>query len=178
MWVTGVGTSDVHHLSGVLDGVARTYVLVDDARTEPFDEAGFLAAVRARRAIATTGPWLDVEVAAAAGGADGSGGPGQTVRAPDGRVNVDVELAQANFVHADHVRVLVGGLVVHTEPIAPGAQRLRFTVPLTVHPPTWIGVDAGGDEPLPVEQTGTYQLEKGRRGVTPFAIINPIRVEP
>ena len=25
--------------------------------------------------------------------------------------------------------------------------------------------------------TGTYQQEKGRPGVTPFAIINPIRVE-
>lgn len=44
--------------------------------------------------------------------------------------------------------------------------------------PTWIGVDAGGDRPLPIELTGTYQLEKGRTGVTPFAIINPIRVEP
>lgn len=176
VWVTGVGTSDVHHLSGVLDGVARTYVEVDDARTEPFDEAAFVAAVRARRAVATTGPWLDVEVAPAAGGA--SGGPGQTVRAPDGRVNVDIELAQAEFVHADHVRVLVGGQVVRTEAIAPGEQRKRLLVPLTVTPPTWIGVDAGGDEPLPVELTGTYQLEKGRRGVTPFAIINPIRVVP
>ena len=31
-WVTGVGTSDTHHLNGVLDGVARTYVLYDDPR--------------------------------------------------------------------------------------------------------------------------------------------------
>ena len=31
-WVTAVGTSDTHHLNGVLDGVARTYVLYDDPR--------------------------------------------------------------------------------------------------------------------------------------------------
>ncbi len=175
-WVTAVGTSDVHHLSGVLDGVARTYVFVDDARTQPFDEPGFVAAVKARRALATTGPWLDVEVVAVGG--DTVAGPGQTVRAPGGEVTVDVELAQASFVHADHIRILVGGRVVRTEPLAAGTRRHRLTVTLPVSPPTWIGVDAGGDQPLPVELTGTYQLEKGRTGVTPFAIINPIRVEP
>jgi hypothetical protein len=42
---------------------------------------------------------------------------------------------------------------------------------------TWIGVDAGGDDPLPVEMTGTYELEKGRPGVVPYAIINPILVD-
>ena len=42
---------------------------------------------------------------------------------------------------------------------------------------TWIGVDAGGDQPLPVELTGTYQLEKGRDGVAPYALINPILVD-
>ncbi len=173
--VTAVGTSDVHHLSGVLDGVARTYVFVDQPTTQPFDEAGFVAALRGRRAVATTGPWLDVEVAPVGGGA--AVGPGQVVRAPGGEVVIDIELAQASFVHADRLRVLVGGAVVRTEPIAAGARkhRLRLTVPVT--PPTWIGVDAGGDQPLPVELTGTYQIEKGRAGVTPFAIINPIRVE-
>jgi hypothetical protein len=124
--------------------------------------------------VATTGPWLDVEVAGAGGEV---AGPGQTVRAPDGRITVDVEVAQASFVHADRVRVLVGGQVVRTETFEANARRHRLTLPLTVTPPTWIGVDAGGDEPLPVELTGTYQREKGRPGVTPFALINPIRVE-
>lgn len=175
VWVTAVGTSDVHHLSGVLDGVARTYVFVDPPRTEPFDEAAFLAAVRAHRAVATTGPWLDVEVAPAAGGA--AVGPGQVVHAT-GEVKIDVELAQADFVHTDQIRVLVGGQVVRTEPVPDGARRHRLTLTVPVTPPTWIGVDAGGDRPLPIELTGTYQVEKGRTGVTPFALINPIRIEP
>ena len=175
-WPTAVGSSDVHHLSGVLDGVARTYVFVDDPRTEPFDEPAFVAAVKARRALATTGPWLDVEVAAT--GTTATVGPGQTVHAPGGSVTIDVELAQADFVHADQLRILVGGEVVRTEPIADGARHHRVTITVPVEAPTWIGVDAGGDRPLPIELTGTYQLEKGRTGVTPFAIINPIRVEP
>ncbi|MBK9030801.1 MAG: CehA/McbA family metallohydrolase [Myxococcales bacterium] len=176
-WVTGVGTSDTHHLNGVLDGVARTYVLYDDPRAAtvaPFDEAAFVAQVRARRAVATTGPWLDVEVVDVAGGA--SAGPGQTVIAASGRVRIDVELAQARHVHTDAIRVIVGGVVVRTEPVPRGVRRHRLTLEVPITGPTWIGVDAGGDEPLPTWLTGTYQVEKHRPGVVPFAIINPIRV--
>ena len=178
VWVVGVGTSDTHHLNGVLDGVARTYVLYDDPRAATiagFDVAGFAAQLRARRAVATTGPWLDVEVVDVAGGP--SAGPGQTLAAPSRRVRVDVELSQASYVHADHVRILVDGQVIAREPVPAGARRHRLTRELDVTAPTWIGVDAGGDEPLPSWMTGTYQQEKKRPGVVPFAIINPIRVE-
>ena len=172
--VVGVGASDVHHLNGVLDGVARTYVL-DQGPIAHFDEAAFVGALRARRAVATTGPWLDVEVVDAGGGP--SAGPGQALRAPSGRVRIDVELAQASWVHATELRVRVGGTIVRTEAIPPGATRHRVTVDVPVTAPTWIGVDAGGDEPLPIEMTGTYQVEKQRPGVVPYAIVNPIWIE-
>jgi hypothetical protein len=96
------------------------------------------------------------------------------VRAPSRRVRVDIELAQARYVRADRIRILVGGAVDRTEPVPAGARRHRVTLEVDVTAPTWIGVDAGGDEPLPVWMTGTYQIEKGRPGVVPFAIINPI----
>jgi hypothetical protein len=173
--VTAVGTSDTHHLNGVLDGVARTYVLYDDPRaaTVGFDVAGFVAQLRARRAVATTGPWLDVEVVDVAGGP--SAGPGQTVRAPSRRVRVDIELAQARYVHADAIRILVGGAVVRTEPVPPARGASRHRRGRRSASPTWIGVDAGGDEPLPVWMTGTYQRSR-RAGPAwcPYAIINPI----
>ena len=41
-----------------------------------------------------------------------------------------------------------------------------------------LGVDASGEQPLPEWMTGSYQREKGRPGVVPYAIINPIRVAP
>ncbi len=173
--VTGVGSSDTHHLNGVLDGVARTYVFVDDAGLAPLDEVGFTEAVRARRAVATTGPWLDVEIVDAGGGTPA--GPGQVLRAPSGNVRIDVELAQARWMRVARVRVLVGGVVVKVETVAPGARRHRLVVEAPVTAPTWIAVDAGGDDPLPVEMTGTYQQEKQRPGVVPFAVINPIWIE-
>lgn len=178
-WVTAVGTSDTHHLNGVLDGVARTYVLYDDPRAATvaaFDPSAFVGQLRARRAVATTGPWLDVEVVDVGGGA--SAGPGQALRAPSRRVKIDVELAQASYVHADAIRIRVGETIVRTEPVPDGARRHRVTVEVDVTEPTWIGVDASGDRPLPVWMTGTYHVEKGRPGVAPYAIINPIRVAP
>ncbi|MEZ4400125.1 MAG: CehA/McbA family metallohydrolase [Kofleriaceae bacterium] len=178
-WVTAVGTSDTHHLNGVLDGVARTYVLYDDpaaATVRGFDPATFVAALRGHRAVATTGPWLGVEVTDASGGP--TVGPGQLVRAPSGKVRIDVALAQASYVHADQVRILVGGVVVATEAVPDGARHHALSIEVPVTAPTWIGVDAGGDRPLPLWMTGTYQVEKGRPGVVPFAIINPIRIVP
>ncbi len=178
-WVTGVGSSDTHHLNGVLDGVARTYVLYDDPRAAtvaPFDVDGFVAQLRGRRAVATTGPWLDVEVVDVGGGP--SAGPGQTVRAASGRVRVDVELAQARYVHTDQIRVRVGGEVVRTERVPPDVRVHRLTLEVPVTAATWIGVDASGEQPLPEWMTGSYQREKGRPGVVPYAIINPIRVAP
>jgi hypothetical protein len=94
-----------------------------------------------------------------------------------------VTVWQARFVHVEHVRVLVG---------APAGPRIAQTidVPLDVRQyrwkgrvevgaaDTWVGVDAGGDAPLPIEQTGSYQQEKWHRpGVTPYAIASPILVD-
>jgi hypothetical protein len=172
--VTGVGSSDTHHLNGILDGVARTYVFVDDVRLAPFDRDGFVAALRAQRAVATTGPWLDVEVVDGKGGA--SAGPGQELAAPSGRVRIDVELHQAGWVHATRVRVLVGGVVARAEEVPPGARGHRVSFEIAVTAPTWIGVDASGDDPLPAEMIGSYHQEHGKVGVVPFAIINPIWV--
>jgi hypothetical protein len=89
-----------------------------------------------------------------------------------------VELAQAGWVHATRIRILVGGTVVREEAVPPTARRHRVTLDAPVTAPTWIGVDAGGDDSLPVEMTGTYQQEKGRPGVVPFAVINPIWIAP
>jgi hypothetical protein len=180
--ITPVGNSDTHDLNWVLDGTTRTYVFVDDPRTEPFDEAGFLAALRGRRVVATSGPWLDVEVAPKQG--DPTVGPGQHVRAHRGTVWVDITLHQASFVDVERIRITVGAF---------GAPALRETIEVPPHKrthhwagaievghsfDTWIGVTADGDKPMPIHMTGSYQQDKWKRpGVTPFAVIGPILVD-
>jgi hypothetical protein len=179
--IAPLGNSDTHDLNWVLDGTTRTYVYVDDPRVEPFDEPGFIAAIRAHRVVATSGPWLDVEVAARAG-ATTTAGPGQALAAR-GAAWLDVTVSQARFVHAAWIRITVGSpagpALARTIDIPPGAPSFRWTGAVDVGTAdTWIGVTADGDTPLPLEQTGSYQPDRWRRpGVTPFAIAAPILVD-
>jgi hypothetical protein len=178
--VAPLGNSDTHDLNWVLDGSTRSYVYVDDPRTSPFDEAGFVAAIRARRVVATSGPWLDVEVAAARG-ATPTVGPGQALHARH-TAWVDVTVSQARFVHVDRLRITVGspaGPALVTTVDVPAGRSYRWAGPVEVgDADTWIGVIADGDTPLPLEQTGSYQKDKwNRAGVTPFAIASPVLID-
>lgn len=168
--IAPVGNSDTHDLNWVLDGTARTYVFVDEPRTRPFDEDAFLAALRARRVVATTGPWLDVEVSAP--GNPGTVGPGRSLRA-SGKVSVDIELAQAGFVKAERVTIHVGG----RPPQVFGPGRIQTEIEIG-DADTWLAVTADGDTPMPKEITGTYQQDRWQRpGVTPFALAAPILID-
>ncbi|HEU4732684.1 MAG TPA: CehA/McbA family metallohydrolase [Kofleriaceae bacterium] len=179
--VAPLGNSDTHDLNWVLDGTTRTYVYVDDPRTAPFDEAGFIAAIRAHRVVATSGPWLDLEVAATRG-ATPTVGPGQALEARH-TAWVDVSVAQARFVHVDRIRITVGApagpRLVTTVDVPPGVRTYRWAGAVEVGTAdTWIGVTADGDTPLPLEQTGTYQKDRWNRpGVTPFAIASPVLID-
>ncbi len=179
--VAPLGNSDTHDLNWVLDGTTRSYVYVGDPRVQPFDEAGFIAAIRARRVVATSGPWLDVEVAAARGQTP-TVGPGEQLRAR-GTAWVDVSVSQARFVRVERIRITVGGAtgpaLAQTVEVPPGVRTFHWAgaIALGAHD-TWIGVTADGDTPLPLEQTGTYQKDKWNHpGVTPFAIASPVLVD-
>jgi hypothetical protein len=176
--ITPLGNSDTHDLNWVLDGTTRNYVYVDDPRTQPFDEAGFIAAIRARRVVATSGPWLDVEVAPAEG-VTPTAGPGQFVTPREHAVWVDVTVSQTKFVHTDRITITVGGHGAQTIAVPPDVRSHRWRGRVEVgDADTWIGITADGDTPLPLALTGTYQKDKWKRaGVTPFAIAAPILVD-
>ncbi|HMG57678.1 MAG TPA: CehA/McbA family metallohydrolase, partial [Kofleriaceae bacterium] len=179
--VAPLGNSDTHDLNWVLDGTTRSYVFVDDPRLGLFDEAGFVAAIRGRRVVATSGPWLDVE-AAAARGATPTVGPGQALAAR-GTAWLDVTVSQARFVQVDRIRITVGTAagpaLATTVDVPAGARSHRWAGAIEVGAAdTWIGVTADGDTALPLEQTGTYQRDKWQHpGVTPFAIAGPILID-
>jgi hypothetical protein len=165
----------------VLDVPPRTYVFVVDPGVSPFPAAGFVAASRARRVVATSGPWLAVEAGATQGAAL-TAGPGQGLRAAR-TVWLDIALSQARFVHTERIRVAIGTpsgpALATTIDVPPNVRTHRWAGPIEVGPTdTWIGVTADGDTPLPIEQTGSYQQDRWHRpGVTPFAIASPILID-
>jgi hypothetical protein len=179
--IAPLGNSDTHDLNWVLDGTTRTYVYVDDPRVAPLDQAGFIAAIRGRRVVATSGPWLDVE-AAAARGATPTVGPGQALHAGP-TAWLDITVAQSGFVHVDRIRITVGAAsgptLATTIDVPPRVPSFRWAGAIDVGTAdTWIGVTADGDTALPLEQTGSYQRDRWQRpGVTPFAIIGPILID-
>lgn len=180
--IAALGNSDTHDYNWVADGAARSFVFVADPRTEPFDQDAFIAAIRARRTEATTGPYLEVAVSATPGGP--AVGPGQLVAAArDGSVWVDITVSAARFVVLDRLRLTIGGArgakLVQDLALVHGQRTTHWSGRVEVGAAdTWLGVTADGSTPLPLEQTGTYQRDKWKRaGDTPFAVISPILID-
>ncbi len=172
--VAAMGASDTHDYNWVHDGLARTYVFAPSPAAPDI-----VAAIRARRTLATTGPWLEVAASPAEGAP--SVGAGQTVTAGAGKVFVSVTVAAARFVKVDQLVITVGTpsgpTVKQSIPITSSRQTWSGSLDVGVED-TWIGVSASGATPLPIEQTGTYQVDKWKRaGNTPAAVISPILVD-
>ena len=147
-------------------------MFVDDPRTQPFDEAGFIAAIRARRVVATSGPWLDVEVAARQGRRRRPSSPGQSIVPDHGAVWVDVTVAQTRWMHVERIRINAGTTLAQVVDVPPNVRTYRWAGPIEVGTTdTFIGITADGDAAMPLPLTGTYQRDRWKRpGVTPFAI--------
>lgn len=157
--VAPMGNSDTHDFTWVLDGTARTYVF-DAGPLAPFDGARFVAAIRARKTLATTCPFVTAT----------------TTPVVDGRVTLTIDVAQASFCGATRARVTVDNTLRETIPI--DGTHLHRALDVAVGPhDSWIGVVVDGDGALPLAQTGTYQRDKWKHpGVTPYAVLSPILI--
>jgi hypothetical protein len=170
---TLLGNSDTPHLNLILAGVPRSYVRVPSAQTESFSVAAFVDALRARRAFATTGPFLDVR----ARGAAAPVGPGDLATATGGGVDLELHVRQASYVHATRARIYVGSELRRTLEIPAGSRAWDWTGREGVGPDdTYVLVDIEWDDPLPPEMVGDY-LETRFGGMKPYAIANPIFID-
>jgi hypothetical protein len=90
---------------------------------------------------------------------------------------VDVTLSQTKWMHVTALKI-TAGTEVQTIDVPPGRTFHWAGAVATGVADTFIGVSAEGDDPLPLELTGTYQRDKWNHpGVTPFAVISPILVD-
>ena len=93
---TATANSDSHGRATPV-ALPRTWVRVDDDRPAHFDAEAFVAALRAHRAIGSSGPFLDLDL--------GGAGPGETFTGTSGLLRVRVEAATWAAVSALRVRV-------------------------------------------------------------------------
>lgn len=163
------GSSDSHKLAFLDPGVPRTFIAHgaetdDDAdATVPIEAA--IQALKAGRAIVTSGPFVDASVALA--------GPGQTAYAVGARSELHVRVLAPPWISANRLRVFMGpeGRVVHDVAIPARLGPVRFdgVLPLEHASATFVIVAVSGDVPLP---------NSGRDDIRPFAFTNPIWLAP
>jgi hypothetical protein len=132
---TATGNSDTHGPDEVA-GYPRNYVALDG----PWSQEAFDAAIREGRLYATTGPLIRVFRA-------NGGGMGDTVAAPGGKVEVEIQVAAAPWVPVDEVRLLVGGELAQVfrglPSVAEDGTRLAGSVELTLQRDAFVTLEVG-----------------------------------
>jgi len=161
--VTATGNSDTHHLTYNIGGYPRNYVAVADDRPAAVRPAEVARALKAHRSLFTTGPFVRLTV--------GKAQLGDTVRAPGGRAEAQVEVQAAPWVSVSDVRVYLNGREVERVRVPPSTARVRLqrTFQLTAARDAFVSVRVDGDRPL------TPVVGDAKRfTVYPLALTNPI----
>lgn len=165
----GTGSSDSHKLAFLDPGLPRTMIRHGAGTSDATDVSApvekVLAALKAGRAIVTSGPILDVDVNGA--------GPGETAAGVGRRATVNVRVRAAPWVDVRSVEVLMGRTAkrVHFSNVPRSKATLRFerTIDVSVSEPTFVVVTAQGEWGLP---------NASREATQPFAFSNPIWLSP
>jgi hypothetical protein len=153
---TATGNSDSHKVAYQEAGVPRNWVLTEHDDPKTLDPRTFVEAVRARRVVVSSGPFIDFRIA---------GQPvGSTV--PAGEVELSLRVDAPDWIDVSQVTVLLGGRELRRFEIDGNAQpRLdtRWRAPLPAG--AWLIAVARGRRSMP---------HLYRRGARPFAFTNPI----
>jgi hypothetical protein len=168
--ITALGSSDTHKINWVRSGWPRTWLRLDTDR--PGDATGDLVAdaIRKNRAVASTGPYVALQV-------DGADIGDTVIPKTAGQVTIAVRVDAPDWINVDKLRVYVNGNLVKTIDIAPG-QRPRWNGSFvqTVTADSWVVAFATGTQPLPPDVVGEYSHVNGYE-MKPWAITNPVFVD-
>lgn len=174
-----LGLSAAHFTLDTPVGLARTYLKATGFSQE--DTSAVLQALKTGAAVASTGPFLGVQV----GNGTATAGPGGSVPAVSGSVSVTVTLMASDWVPVDEVRLVVNGAVVQTlNPatftVSATDARVRtatVALPVGTTQDAVLVVEAG----VPLTQAGAYLAgsywNRLMRGIYPIAVANPVFID-
>jgi hypothetical protein len=169
--VTALGSSDTHKINWVRSGWPRTWLRFDTDR--PGDVNGTLVAdaIRKNRAVASTGPFVSLQV-------DGADIGDTVIPKTAGQVTIAVRVDAPRWIDVDTLRIYVNGTLKRTIAIANAGQRPRFNGSFTenISADSWVVAFATGTQPLPPDVVGEYSQYNGYQ-MKPWAITNPVYVD-
>jgi hypothetical protein len=168
--VTALGSSDTHKINWVRSGWPRTWLRL--GTDKPGDASGALVAdaIRKNRAVASTGPYVALQV-------DGGDIGDQVIPKTPGQVTVAVRVDAPNWIDVDTLRIYVNGQLRRTIPIPPGSRPRwngSFTENITAD--SWVVAFVTGATPLPPDVVGEYSHYNNYE-MKPWAITNPVFVD-
>lgn len=165
--VTALGSSDTHRLYDTKAGFPRTWLRVPTEDPAVFADGELAVAVKAGRAVASNGPFVQLMV-------DGAQ-VGDLVRNVSGVATIELVVDAPGWIDVDTVRLYVNGAKVEEYPVSRASrplfhQRWRRALP---GGDAWVVATASGSRPLPPALIGEHQ--QGR--VLPLAVTNPVYVD-
>ncbi len=182
--VAPVGDSDSHFASAMLAGYPRTFVRVSPDRPGKIRVRQLVEAIRARRTIATTAPFVTLHV--------GDAREGDVLSDARPKLSVKLRVQAANWVPVETLRLLVNGQVVKSWTLSPKGKAIDFEVDeelaFSSHD-VFVTAEAEGRTPLPPSIVGEYSAlpEYGlprcppsageQPGMLPFAVSSAIFVD-
>lgn len=202
---TATAVTDTHRLYSDLGGAPRSFVFVGEGFDElsMLDEDAFAQAINDGRLVGSNGPFFTARLVER--GAEAEAGLGEVLAAPDGQVDLVVDLEMPEWVEVDTVDVYFNREDVIT---APGEAVEEFlapdvSAPVSLDPDLDLEVAEAGEREhrrwskqvrveLPELERDAYVIVIVRaaapearsmwpvvpkRNVTPFAFANPIYVD-
>jgi hypothetical protein len=159
---TAIGNSDSHRVIYEWAGYPRTYLAVKPGASP--DSA--LASLREGRAIVTAGPFIRMTAA--------GGDPGDTVKATNGKLSIDVDVTAPGWLGISNVRVWVDGepraeLDVSQVKKIGALSRFHHVVEISVPSDTFVIVTARAEGTLAEVLPGTT--------IQPHGFTNPVFVD-
>jgi hypothetical protein len=138
--MTGMGTSDSHHLLGDEPGYARTLLYVGDGKDQPgqYSRDDVIAAIKGHHTIVTNAPFIDMKI--------GTAIPGDQISMA-GQVTVDLHVRSSSWAPVSHLVVYSNSKVIADQAITNGTD---FTTQVQFTP--------NGDSWVVAEVTGTANM--------------------
>ncbi len=161
--VTATGNSDTHHLNYNLGGYPRNYVRVPDDRIEAVTPTQVAMGVKGHHSFFTTAPFVRLTA--------NGGDLGDLVRAPGGKVHVELSVEAAPWVTVSVVTLYLNGQDYKKWQVPRSTQVMRLRTKLELQLPrdAYLVARVDGDQPM-----APVIGDRIRFDVRPLALTNPI----
>lgn len=164
--VAAIGSSDTHRMDWLTSGYPRTWLKLSTDVPSYVLPGDLREALVSTRAVASTGPWLHMQV----DGAD----VGSTITPVGGSVQVKITADAATWIDLTRVQLYHNGALIKEWTVpsrAHPALVVEATVPIAED--GWLVAMASGDVPLPASIIGNVLGGK----VKPLAVTNAVRID-